>query len=810
MSTNEAPAAVAVNTQQQQTNNIESTSISMMDLFHICLDNWKWFVLSLTLVMSMMVFYIIRTVPVYTRSAEILLKQDERGNNVAGDATAVLADMGLAQSATNIINEIYTIQSPALALQVVKKLNLDINYYKSGTLHDKPLYGTNLPVKVSLGLKDTQGATFTLSLNGNGKYTIYNIVIDDERINDKYNGTIGQTLNTKFGKLKVSPTRYYDSKFDDKIYITRLPLHETTSLLLKRLSVSQANKNATIISMSYKDVSRQRADDILNTLINVYNENWVKEKNQVAIATSLFIDERLQIIEKELGNVDSDISSYKSENLIPDIQTSTAMNIQEAARAKNESMELSNQLYMAKFIRSYLANDANKFQLLPANSGIGSTGVEKMIVDYNSKVLERNSLASNSSTNNPLVAEADQALNAQRTAIVRSIDNVIVTLNSQIKSMKSKEGNTNSQIAASPIQAKRLLSVERQQKVKEALYLFLLQKREENELSQAFTAYNTRVISPPSGTNAPTSPQKRLLILIAMFIGIAIPFAVIYLLESINTTIRGRKDIEGKTTIPFIGEIPYAGKKEPKWKFWIKHEPNNITKIVVREGSRNIINEAFRVLRTNIEFMINDKKGENVISITSYNPGSGKSFITMNLAMSFAIQKKNILVIDGDLRHGSTSEYINKPKVGLSNYLNNNNAMKDIVYTSPINNSLHVIPIGTIPPNPAELLLSPRFEELVKWARDNYDYVFIDCPPADIVADTTIIEKYTDRTIFIARAGLFERIMIDQLEKDYKENKFKNMSLILNGTDSNVGHYRYKYGYKYGYHSSNYYGSDDE
>ena len=182
----------------------------------------------------------------------------------------------------------------------------------------------------------------------------------------------------------------------------------------------------------------------------------------------------------------------------------------------------------------------------------------------------------------------------------------------------------------------------------------------------------------------------------------------------------------------------------------------------------------------------------------------------MNLAMSFAIQKKNILVIDGDLRHGSTSEYINKPKVGLSNYLNNNNAMKDIVYTSPINNSLHVIPIGTIPPNPAELLLSPRFEELVKWARDNYDYVFIDCPPADIVADTTIIEKYTDRTIFIARAGLFERIMIDQLEKDYKENKFKNMSLILNGTDSNVGHYRYKYGYKYGYHSSNYYGSDDE
>lgn len=810
MSTNEVNTEAVVNTQQQTTNYPDSTSISMMDLFYICLSNWKWFILSLAIVMSMMFFHILRTVPVYTRSAEILLKQDERGYNVAGDATAVLTDMGLGQSASKIMNEIYTIKSPALALQVIKKLNLDIDYSKGGTFHDKPLYGTNLPVNVTVGLKDDIGATFTLKLSGDGKYTISNIVIGDEDIDEKYTGTIGQTIKTKMGKVKVSPTRYYDSQFKDKIYITRLPLQIVANRLRRSLAVSQADKNATIISMSYKDVSKQRADDILNTLINVYNENWVKEKNQVAIATSLFIEERLQIIEKELGDVDSNISSYKSENLIPDIKASTAMNIQEVAKAQNESMELSNQLYMAKFIRSYLANDANKFQLLPANSGVGSNGVETMIATYNTKVLERNSLVSNSSASNPLVTEADQAINAQRTAIVRSIDNVIVTLNSQINSLKAKEGKTNSMIAASPIQAKRLLSVERQQKVKEALYIFLLQKREENELGQAFTAYNTRVISSASGLNTPTSPQKSKLMLIAILIGLAIPFAIIYLLEFTNTTIRGRHDIDGKTNIPFIGEIPYAGKKEPRWKFWIKREVNDVTKIVVREGSRNIINEAFRVLRTNIEFMLNDKKNQNVICVTSYNPGSGKSFITMNLAMSFAIKRQNVLVIDGDLRHASTSEYINKPKFGLSDYLNHNGEIKDIVYTSPNNKSLHVVSVGTIPPNPAELLFSPRLEELISWARQNYDYVFIDCPPSDIVADTSIIEKHSDRTIFIARAGLLERAMIDQLEKDYTSSKFKNMSLILNGTDSNVGRYRFQYGYKYGYHSSGYYGNDDE
>jgi len=812
MPTNETNATPAVKTQQQQINRPDNNAISMMDLLHICIDNWKWFLLSLAVVMSLMVFHILRTVPVYTRSSEILLKQDEKGNNVAGDATAVLADMGLAQSATNITNEVYTLKSPALLLEVIKRLNLDMNYQVNGSFHKKTLYGASLPVTVSLpGLSDTDGATFTLELKGEGKYKISDIVYNGDEVDNTYEGILGQTIKTKLGGLKVTPNKSFDNTMKGKIFVSRYPLHNATRGCLASLSVSQADKNATIISLAYRDVSRKRAEDILNTLVDVYNENWVKEKNQVAVSTSQFIAERLDVIEKELGNVDDDISSYKSANLITDVKASSALAMQQAGEADKNMMELNNQLYMAKFIRNYLGNDANKFQLLPSNSGIGSSSVESMIKTYNDQLLQRNSLVANSSVNNPLVVSADQALASQRQAVARSIDNVIETLNAQIKSLKNYEGKANSQLASSPVQAKHLLSVERQQKVKEALYLFLLQKREENELTQAFTAYNTRVINPASGSNIPTSPVKSKLMLIAFALGLAIPFGIIYLRESTNTRIRGRRDIDGKTTMPFVGEIPYYGKKQPKWKFWVKREADDATKIAVKEGSRNIINEAFRVLRTNIEFMLNNKADENVMTITSYNPGSGKSFLTMNLAVSFAIKRKKVLVIDGDLRHGSASQYVDSPKTGLSNFLNNNvQDISSIAVNHPKYKMLDVLPIGTIPPNPTELLFSPRFEEVIKWARENYDYVFIDCPPADIVADTAIIEKHSDRTFFIIRAGLLERNMLEQLESDYKDEKFKNMSLILNGTESNGGRYRYQYGYKYGYHSYGYYGSEKE
>jgi capsular exopolysaccharide synthesis family protein len=395
----------------------------------------------------------------------------------------------------------------------------------------------------------------------------------------------------------------------------------------------------------------------------------------------------------------------------------------------------------------------------------------------------------------------DKALDDMRDAIHSSIDNMILTLNAQIRSIQKQNEQSNEQIAANPDQAKYLLSVERQQKIKETLYLFLLQKREENALSQAFTAYNTRVITPPYGSLAPTSPKRFNIMVIVFVIGLFIPMIVLFLQENMNTVVRGRKDIE-KMTIPFAGEIPLSDKKR---KLGSRKQPEVI--VSVEAGKRNVINEAFRVLRTNIEFMNKGNDSSKVLLFTSYNQGSGKTYLSMNLAISFALKGKKVLVIDGDLRHASLSKYVKSPKVGLTNYLAQQvDSLDEIIVPFEGQENLYLIPVGLNPPNPTELIGDARFGQMMETLRERYDYIIVDCPPIDIVADTQIIEKYTDRTLFVVRAGLMERGMLDDLDRIYEEQRFKNMALVLNGSSENNGRYGYRYGYKYGYyHSYSYY-----
>ena len=783
------------------------SSISMLDLLFICLDKWKWFVLSLAICMTLMTFHILRTVPIYTQSAQILLKQEGRRSS---ESSQVLKEMGITQGTSNINNELYTLRSPAICLEVVKALKLDINYYAPDHFYNKALYGTTLPVTVTLPeIGDNQPAGFTITLKNDGQYEITGMRFAGKSYDEKVTGTLGKTIKTPMGPLRVEPTASYNTAKAKKIIVSRQTLASATGTCVGRLSTKQPNEDATIVQLNYRDVIPQRGKDILNAVIASYNANWVKDKNQVAVATSAFINERLDVIEKELGNVDEDISNYKAANLINDPHAVASQSMSQASTAERSLLDLNNQLYMAKYIRNYLTDNDNRYKLLPSSTGFEGAAVGGLISGYNTKLLERNSLIANSSESNPYIITADAELAAQRTAIIGSMDNVIETLNTQIRSMQHYEGKANSELAQAHGQAKHLLSVERQQKVKESLYLFLLQKREENELSQAFSAYNTRVINPPSGSEVPTEPQKSKLWLMALVAGIAIPLSIIVVREITSTRIRGHQDIDGKTSLPYLGEIPYYGDKRPWWKFWEKKPKKREAKIAVREGSRNIINEAFRVLRTNVEFMMANDPSKNVFILTSYNPGSGKSFLTNNIAVCFAIKRKKVLVIDGDLRHGSTSKYIGSPKHGLSDYLSGNIAdFHEGIMQHPSHKNFFILPVGTVPPNPTELLDDPKFEEMIATVRKEYDYVFIDCPPSDIVADTAIIEQHTDRTIFVVRSGLLEKSMLQQLEREFRAEKFKNMALLLNGTESNTGRYRYKYGYKYGYRSYGYYGKD--
>lgn len=773
--------------------------IRIQDLFYLCVSKWYWFVISLAVTISVAVIYLLTTPPVYTRSASLLIKEDSKGNSVS-DAAGVLGDIDLFQTSTNVNNEMQSLQSPAVMLDVVKRLHLDVSYHIDGGFYKRVLYGKSCPYTVSFNdLRDNESVDFTINPSEKGQVVLTDFSRDGEDLDGEVTATLNDTTDTPVGKLIVMVA--VDSvTYESPVYVSRIGYQDATGDYASNLSVSLNDEKSTVINLSFKDVCIQRAEDVLNTVIAIYNENWIKDKNQIAVSTSQFISDRLGVIEQELGNVDENISSYKSEHLLPDVQAAASMYMAQSSETNAQILALNTQLSMARYIRNYLTNATSKNQLLPANSGIESPGIEQQIANYNTAQLRRNDLVANSSEKNPLVVDMDQSLENMRHAIITSIDNHITTLNTQLRSLRQSEQQTTARIAANPAQGKYLLSVERQQKVKEALYLFLLQKREENELSQAFTAYNTRVITPPTGSMIPTSPVKKNIALVAFAFGILIPVVIIFIRENMNTKVRGRKDLES-LSVPFVGEIPLAesGKK--------KKGVHTSKEIIIRQGKRDIMNEAFRVLRTNLEFILDAKEDKNKASvtlITSFNPGSGKTFLTMNTAATFAMKGKRVLVVDGDLRHGSASAYVGTPKKGLSDYLGKReNNVEDLIVEKENYPGLFVLPVGTIPPNPTELLAEPRLAELMEKMRSRFDYILIDCPPVDIVADTQIIEKLADRTVFIVRAGLLERDMLPQLQSDYDGKRFKNMALVLNGTLGGSS----RYGYKYGYGSKSYYNS---
>lgn len=780
--------------------------IRIQDLWSMFVPKWYWFAISLFITLTIAVLYLLSTPPIYTRTAAILVKDNSKSSS-STSAMNDFSDLGIFKSNTNINNELLTLKSPTLMTEVVNRLGLNETFTIRKGLKNVDLYKVS-PVTITFCDKTEVPLSFTIKFSSKEAFAISELEISGEDIGETLSAQMGDSIQTSAGIMIVSPTQEFTDAFiGTSIRYVRGSVRAAVDTYSNALVAELGNEDATIINLSINDTSIRKAEDILNTLIEVYNENWIRDKNQIAVSTSQFISDRLGVIESELGHVDENISSYKSEHLLPDVQAASSLYMAQSAENNKELSTLNNQLSTAQYIRREL-NTKQLDQTLPANSGIVSANIETQISEYNNLVLDFNRLIANSSEKNPLVKNMASSLQSMQRTIIQSVDNLIVSLNTQIRSLRRQEEATTNRLASNPNQAKYLLSVERQQKVKEELYLYLLQKREENELSQAFTAYNTRLITAPRGSMFPTAPRKMNILLVAFAVGLLVPAVGIFMKENMNTKVRGRKDLEN-LSIPFIGEIPqYSGTKKKWWEF--KHRKRQDMKIiVVNEGNRNIINEAFRVLRSNMDFMASKDNNQHVFVLTSFNPGSGKSFLAINIAISFAIKKKKILVIDGDLRHRTVSSYVDSPNKGLSDYLNNQiEDWKEIIVSYKGYTNLHILPIGTIPPNPTELLEDSKLSMLIEALRPEYDYIFIDCPPVDIVADAQIIEKWADRTIFVVRSGLLDRSMLSELENMYTGKRFKNLSMILNGTESTGGRYGYRYGYHYGYAS--YYGSKDK
>lgn len=778
----------------------EYESFSLKNFVLLCLGYWKWFLLSIVLAVGMGLLYIYRSQPLYERSEEILVKDQENGSGV-GEMSNSFSQLGLFANQTKVYNELIAFTSPAVIREVVKRLDLTMNYDLRKGLKRQTLYGTNLPVIVDFpDLPSDVNVGFKMSLQPDGRFTIKKIRKSVQGTQEKYSDLVsgkvdGPSVMSPVGRITVRTNDIYVPFEEDEIKnidVFRQGLQGTVEKYVAKLKGDLTDPDADVINLSINDNSIERADDILNTVVTVYNERWIDDKNKVAVATSNFISDRLKVIEQELGQVDDNIAGHKSRMRIPDLEAAATGFMEQEMAINRELLQATNYLAMTKFLKEYMQDPKNTYSILPMNTGTENMILEEQIGAYNELLLQRNNLAENSSDQNPLVKDQNKALAGMRASIMRSVDSQIANLESVIRNIDRAQASNREMLSTSPLQAKSLLSEERQQLVMEQLYLFLLQKREETELTQKFTADNIRLITPPYGKQKPIAPKKALLILISFFIGLGVPAGILFLVESTNTKIRSKKDMEN-LPVPFAGEIPHIGKD----KRWIKlfqtkdkkRKDIDKPKVIVSEGKRDIPNEAFRVVRSNIDFML--AKNEKIaIALTSFNPGSGKSFIAFNLGASFALKGKKVLVIDGDLRHGSISTYVNSPRKGLSTYLTGNvSDWRSMVIQSSEFADLYVLPIGHRPPNPAELLDNGRLGTLIEEAKQEFDIVLIDCPPVNIVVDTQIINQYVGRTLFVIRAGLLEKKALRDLEALVDEKKLKNITVLLNGTKTEFSSY---------------------
>lgn len=760
----------------------EEQEISLSDLILLLRIHWKWFAGSILFCLIVAFIYIKATPKEYSRSATVLIKDNTKGGAPMGES-ALFQDFGMFNIKSSVDNEVLVFQAKRLMRDVVARLSLDKSYKVRDGLKKVELY-TQSPIVVQfLDAEELTEASLRVTPISATEAELSNF---SEEGGANQIATLRDTVETPLGRICVVPTLYYGEPYlETTVYVEKSDLKEVALDYQKKLNVGLANKLSTIINLSLTDESIPRAEDVLNTLIAIYNEDAISDKNQIARNTSEFINERLIIIEKELGSVDADIEIFKRENQLTDIHSETGVYLQESSAYSKEGLGLENQITLARFIRNYIADPAKSSELIPSNTGVSDVNIESQINEYNEALLKRNRLISNSSEKNPVVMDLNNSLNAMRSTIIRAVDNLIVGLTIQIKNTQERENQAVRRITAVPSQQKYVLSVERQQKIKEELYLYLLNKREENELTQAITESNARIIDPATGSEEPVAPRSMIIMLAGLMIGCIVPAGGLWLRETLNTTLRSRQDLQQVVTMPFLGEVPLREKRK-------KGE------VQVQKHGRDSVSEAFRILRTNMDFMRVKNEDMKVLTFTSALPGAGKTFISTNLAMSLALTGKKVILLDLDIRKRTLTEHMEMGEDrGITSYLSGRaKNIDNLITKAEFDDSVDTIPAGPIPPNPAELLLSDRLDELVSYLRERYDYVIMDNVPVLLVADTYIINRVVDLTIFVASVGHFPRKMLPDIERMYKEEKLKNMALVLNRVNHKSG---YGYGYGYGY-----------
>jgi tyrosine-protein kinase Etk/Wzc len=746
------------------------------------LSHWKWFVLGACISLFVAYLYLRYTVPQFKASTTILVKDEKKGG--LSSELSAFADMGIGGVKSNLDNEIEILKSRTLVESTVRKMNLNVAFVAEGKIISTNLY-KGAPILVnfidqksdfyskarSYQFSPISANTFTLEdLSGEG------IILQPKKVY-----SYGQPIATKYSTLVINKslknaTAYSENSKPIQIIIS--PLENVTESFRARLNVTPLSKTSSIVELSLVDPVLAKAEDFLDNLVQNYNADAAADKNFISENTSRFIANRLALITDELDGVEQSVQNFKNTNQLTDIETEAKLFIEGSSEYDKKGVEADIQLNIISSMLDFMKK-SKKSDLLPAN--IVSGEATEMIGSYNQLVLDRNRILKSATEANPTVIKIDEQLSSLKSSVASSLSRMQSNLKIQKRDLNSQEGLLNRKIGRIPVQERQFRVIARQQKVKEELYLYLLQKREETAISLSATEPNARVVDAAKGSKNPVAPKKNIIYLGALLLGILVPFGIIYLMDLLDTKIKSRLDLEGKTLIPFIGDVPTSD------------TPSEI----IKSESRTSSAEALRIIRTNLEFMLSKvPEGQaKTIFLTSTFPKEGKTFVSANLAATFALSGKKVLLIGMDIRNPRLDEYLTLPDRGVTNYLSSKNlVLEDLIVKYDGFEDFHVLPAGVIPPNPAELLMNKKVDTLFEILKNQYDYIIVDTAPVSLVTDTLLIAKHADCFIYVARANVLEKRMLNIANTLYKEQKLPNMCLLLNDTDSTKG-----YGYGYGY-----------
>lgn len=767
---------------------------------------WPWFVASLILFLALGYLYIRKSTPVYQVNASVLIKEDNSRGGFSSPKNPLgsLTGMGMISMTNSFDNEVEILNSRTLMKKVVINQNLYINYFQPQLLsYTQELY-KNAPLTVYMTPEEADKLEKTVSLNfkqteaKNWTATIKYWKDEEELQQEATINRLPQVINTPVGVITVSENS--NLKDAPAEMLAELPnqfistISSPTAVAISyrnNISIEPSSKTTTIALLSMQSTSRARAVDFINTLVTLYNQDANDEKNEIAEKTGEFIDKRIELIGEELGNTENELADFKQNSGLTDLSKDAELALQENSEYNKARVNNSTQIRLVEFLRDYIDNPQFGEDVIPSNVGLEDKTLTNVINTYNAQIIERKRLLRTSSEENPAIANLDVSIEATRRNVRTTVASVLEGLQITKRQLDQQAQKFESRISNAPQQEKQLVSIARQREIKATLYTILLQKREENAITLASTANNSRIVEEPLAANKPVSPKKKIIMLISLILGLGVPFGIIFIRDLLKYKIENTDDIRKITEAPILAEIPVGEK------------PVNGGAIVVRENANGIMEEVFRSLRTNLLFLL--QKDEKVIMFSSTQPGEGKSFVAGNTAVSLALMGKKVIIIGMDIRKPGLNKvfHLSRRADGITSYLCNPKDINlfDMIQKSDIHNNLDILPGGPIPPNPTELVSGPALAQAIRMLKEKYDYVIMDTAPIGMVTDSALIAQNADLCVYVCRADVTPKAGYEFINVLRNDEQFPKVATVLNGIDLNQRKHSYSYGYgkKYGY-----------